>query len=142
MRRRNRNWIAAAFLLGLFALLAPASYGQTAGQADIAIQSYLLGNNHQPLFNTSGTAIDFKEFIPSLGLVHAAVEGYGGAGYAAGTNFLGLEQVHVLGWRGDFIGGDFQLSASPLKSPFTNIYTPDISGRGVRIGLSSSDRSL
>lgn len=129
-------------MLGLFVLWASVAYGQMAGQADISFQSYLLGDSHQPLYNTSGTAIDLKVFVPNLGLVHGAFEGYGGAGYAAGTNFLGLEQVPVLGWRGDFIGGDFQLAASPLKNPFTNIYTPDINGRGVRISLKRSDRSF
>jgi hypothetical protein len=122
-------------------LLAPVLQAQTVGRADVAFQGYYLGVNGQPLFSTSGTSVNFKEFLPGLGLIHGAFEGYGGAGSHMGTNFIGLEQAPIWSWHWDFVGGDFQFSSNLVDNPFTNIYTPDISARGVRIAMKRKDRS-
>jgi hypothetical protein len=86
-------------------------------------------------------ALNFKEFIPGTGLLDGNLEGYGGGGFHTGTNFLGLEQVPLWGWKWDFMGGDFQFHSNMVENPFQNIYTPDISGRGARIIVRRKNRS-
>lgn len=126
--------------MGGLALALPAQ-AQTAGQAEVALQGYYLGGNGQPLLDTSGMALTFKEFIPGVGLLDGNLEGYGGAGFHTGTNFLGIEQVPLWGWKWDVTGGDFQFHNSMVEDPFQNIYTPDLSGRGGRIVVRRKNRS-
>jgi hypothetical protein len=114
---------------------------QSAGEAEVALQGYYLGGSGQPALDTSGMAISFKEFIPGTGLLDGTLEGYGGGGFHSGTNFLGVEQVPLWGWKWDFVGGDFQFHSTMVENPFQNIYTPDISGRGARIVFRRKNRS-
>lgn len=134
--------VTLAVLGLLFLVFVPRLTGQTAGQANVALQGYYLGGSAQPLLTTSGTALEFKEFLPSAGLIHGAFEGYGGAGFHTGTSFFALEKAPILGWHWDFVGGDFQFSAKLNDNPFTNIYTPDISAQGVRIAMKRANRSF
>jgi hypothetical protein len=120
----------------------PALKAQSAGQADVALLGYYLGGNGQPLISTSGIALNLKEFLPGIGLFHASIEGYGGGGFHTGTNFLALEQAPGFGWHWDIVGGDSQFSANPIPNPFTNIYTPEISTRGIRVAMKRKDRSF
>jgi hypothetical protein len=100
-----------------------------------------MAGSGQPLLDTSGMALRFKEFIPGVGLFDGNLEGYGGNSFHTGTNFVGLEQVPLWGWKWDFRGGDFQFPSHMVESPFLNIYTPEISGRGVRIVVRRKNRS-
>jgi hypothetical protein len=122
-------------------LLAGEVRAQSVGQGEVAFQGYYLGGSGQPLLDTSGMAINFKEFVPGVGLLDGNLEGYGGAGFHSGTNFVGLEHAPIWGWKWDFIGGDFQFHSNMVENPFANIYTPDISGRGARIVVSRKNRS-
>ena len=117
-------------------------WAQSAGQAEVALQGYYLGGSGQPLLDTSGMALSFKEFIPGVGMLGGNLEGYGGGGFHPGTNFVGLEQAPLWGWKWDFIGGDFQFHYNLVENPFQNIYTPDIAGRGARIVVRRKNRSF
>src|ERR1019366_1837956 len=97
-----------------------------AGQMDFAFQGYYLGSNGQALLQTTGMAVLFKEYLPTIGLLEGAAEGYGSNGFRTGTTFVALRQAPIFGWHWDFVGGDFQFSANVVRNPFTNIYTPDI----------------
>ena len=116
-------------------------WSQTAGQADVAFQGYYLGGSGQRLIDTSGAAVNLKEVLPGVGLLHAAFEGYGGGGFHTGTSFLGLEQVPLFGWHWDFVGGDSQFSSNLVPTSSTNLYTPDISERGMRVAMKRKDRA-
>ena len=120
----------------------PALDIKSGGQADVAFLGYYLGSNGQPLIDTSGMAVNVKEFLPGIGLLHASVEGYGGGGFHMGTSFLALEQVPMFGWHWDFTGGDSQVSSNLVASALTNIYTPEISTRGLRIAVKRTGRSF
>ena len=119
---------------------APPFWSQTAGQANVAFQGYYLSGGGQPMINTSGAAFNFKEVLPGIGLLHAAVEGSGGNGFHTGTTFLGLEQAPIFGWHWDFLGGDSQLSSNLLANSINNIYAPDISTRGFSVAMKRKDR--
>ncbi|MGD1103196.1 MAG: hypothetical protein ABSA59_14165, partial [Terriglobia bacterium] len=138
------RFLAFALLLSLSMLgcLSTEAFAQSAGEAEVALQGYYLGGSGQPLLDTSGMALNFKEFIPGVGLLDGNLEGYGGSGFHSGTNFVGLEQAPLWGWKWDFIGGDFQFRSNMVENPFQNIYTPDISGRGARIVVRRKNRSL
>jgi hypothetical protein len=120
---------------------APPFWPQTAGQADIAFQGYYLSGSGQPLINASGAALNIQEFLPGIGVLHAAVEGSGGNGFHTGTMFVGIEQAPIFGWHWDFLGGDSQISSDLMSNSITNIYTPDISTRGVSVAMKRKDRS-
>jgi hypothetical protein len=118
-----------------------AEQGEAAGQAELAFQGYYLAGSGQPLLQTSGAALSFREFVHGLGLIDANAEGYGSDGFRAGTTFIALEQVPLWGWHWDFVGGDFRFSSNVVENPFLNIYTPEIAGRGVRIAVKRKDRA-
>ena len=122
------RFLAFALLLSLscWGVFSPEAFAQSAGEAEVALQGYYMGGNGQPLLDTSGMAFNFKEFIPGVGLLDGNLEGYGGSGFHSGTNFVGLEQAPLWGWKWDFIGGDFQFHYNMVENPFLNIYTPDI----------------
>lgn len=135
--------LAGAVLLSLSTLLGLSCQGfaQSAGEAEVSLQGYYMGGNGQPLVDTSGLALDFKEFIPGIGLLNANLEGYGGGGFRTGTNSVGLQQVPLWGWKWNFEGGDFQFHYNMVENPFLNVYTPDLSGRGARIVVQRKNRS-
>ncbi|MDR3677335.1 MAG: hypothetical protein P4N24_17740, partial [Acidobacteriota bacterium] len=89
----------------------PKLFAQTSGQAEVALQGYYMAGSGQPLLDTSGMALRFKEFIPGVGLLDGNLEGYGGNGFHSGTNFVSLEHAPIWGWKWDFLGGDFQFSS-------------------------------
>jgi hypothetical protein len=122
--------------------LARKAFAQTAGEAEVSLQGYYMGGSGQPLLDTSGMALNFKEFIPGIGLFDGNLEGYGGSAFHSGTNYVGLEQAPLWGWKWDFVGGDFQFHSNLVENPFLNIYTPDISGRGARIVVRRKNRSF
>ncbi|MGA3326795.1 MAG: hypothetical protein ABSF45_20205 [Terriglobia bacterium] len=137
------RFLAFALLLSLSILwcFSTKAFAQSAGQAEVALQGYYLGGNGQPLIDTSGMALNFKEFIPGVGLLDGNLEGYGGSGFHSGTNFVSLEQAPLWGWKWDFTGGDFQFHYNMVDNPFLNIYTPDMSGRGARIVVRRKNRT-
>src|SRR5208282_417647 len=65
------RFLAFALLLSLSILgcFSTKAFAQSAGQAEVALQGYYLGGNGQPLIDTSGMALNFKEFIPGVGLL-------------------------------------------------------------------------
>jgi len=133
--------LALVATLGLLASV-PNLFAQTSGAAEVALQGYYQAGSGQPLIDTSGMALSFKEFIPGTGLLDGNLEGYGGSGFHTGTNFVGLEQAPIWGWKWDFLGGDFHFISNMVENPFLNIYTPEISGRGVRIVVRRKNRSF
>ena len=138
------RFLALPILLSLSILgcLTTEAFAQSAGEAEVAFQGYYMGGSAQPLLDTSGMALNFKEFIPGVGLLDGDLEGYGGSGFHSGTNFVGLEQAPLWGWKWDFTGGDFQFHYNMVENPFLNVYTPDISGRGARIVVRRTNRSF
>ncbi|WP_263366719.1 MSCRAMM family protein [Edaphobacter bradus] len=114
---------------------------ESAGQAEVAIQGYYLTGSGQPLTETSGIAENSTQFIKGLGLITTNVEGYGGDGFRAGSLFMGLQGAPIWGWHWDFLGGDFHFSSYLVENPFSNVYTPEIAGRGVQIAMRRTDRT-
>jgi hypothetical protein len=114
---------------------------ESAGQADVAMQGYSLGGSGQQPIQTAGMAVTTTQFIPGLGLMTANVEGYGGEGFRTGNVFAGLEGTPIWGWHWDFMGGDFHFSSNLVENPFSNVYTPELAGRGLRIVMRRTNRT-
>lgn len=127
----------AVFMLHSGAIRAQES----AGQAEVAVQGYYLSGSGQPLIQTSGMAENTSQFIEGLGLFTANVEGYGGDGFRTGNLFVGLEGTPIWGWHWDFMGGDFHFNSNMVENPFSNVYTPEIAGRGARIAMRRTNRT-
>jgi hypothetical protein len=116
--------------------------GQSAGEADVAIQGYYSAGNNQPVVDTAGTSVAFRNFIPNLGMLKGSFQGWSNDGqFRTGDNFLELGGVAFLDRHWTFTGGDFRLSTNLVQNPFMNIYTPDINARGFRVQATQGERS-
>lgn len=105
------------------------------------MQGYYMTGSNQPLTETSGMAESSTQFIKGLGLLSTNIEGYGGDGFRAGNLFVGLQGTPLWGWHWDFVGGDFHFSSSLVENPFSNIYSPEIAGRGAHIVMRRTNRT-
>ncbi len=115
-------------------LIAGALHGQNRGQADVAIQGYYMGTSSQSLDSTTGTGVRFQDFIPNFGILSGSFEGYGAQNrLQTGENFLQLRGAPWMGYRWTITAGDFRAHGSLVDSPFSNIFTPEIAARGLRI---------
>lgn len=114
---------------------------ESAGQAEVAMQGYYVSGSGQPLIETSGMAENSTQFLPGLGLLTTNVEGYGGDGFRTGNLYAGLQGTPLWGWHWDFIGGDFHFSSYLVENPFSNIYSPEIAGRGAQIAMKRTNRT-
>ena len=108
---------------------------ESAGQAEVAVQGYYMSGSGQSLIQTSGMAENYSQFIDGLGLITTNVEGYGGDGFRTGNLSAGLHGTPIFGWHWDFIGGDFHFTSYMVENPFSNVYSPEIAGRGARIAM-------
>ena len=64
-------------LAGLLAALGWPALGEQRGQAEVAIQGYLLGTEGQRLSYITGVAIGFHHYYPEVGMLRGNLEGYG-----------------------------------------------------------------
>jgi hypothetical protein len=136
-----------AFTLGRTALFAQdpppdhAPVVQNAGEAEVAFQGYYLGGSGQDLVDTSGMALNFREFIGGFGLISGSLQAYGSQGdFRMGENFLDAQQLAAFGQHWRFTGGDFRIGANMVENPFTNVYDPEIGARGFRMEISRDKR--
>jgi hypothetical protein len=121
-------------------LIAAAVQGQNRGQADVAFQGYYMGASSQSLNSTTGAAIGFQNFIPNFGILSGSFEGYGAQNHLqTGDNFLQLRGAPWVGHRWTITAGDFHAPGLVVESPFTNIFTPEIVARGLRIQARHGD---
>jgi hypothetical protein len=108
---------------------------ESAGQAEVAVQGYYMSGSGQSLIQTSGMAENYSQFIDGLGLITTNVEGYGGDGFRTGNLSAGLHGTPIWGWHWDFIGGDVHFTSYMVENPFSNVYSPEIAGRGAQIAM-------
>jgi hypothetical protein len=113
----------------------------SAGQAEVALQGYYLSGSGQPFVETTGTSENYSQFIEGLGLIKANVEGYGGDGFRTGNLYAGLEGTPIWGWHWDFKGGDYHFSANMVENTFSNLYSPEIAGRGGEVAMRRTNSS-
>jgi hypothetical protein len=114
---------------------------EAAGEAELVLQGYYLGGKGQPFTSISGFAGSSSEFLPHIGLLTMGLEGYGSNGLRTGNVYVGLQGVALWNWHWDFTGGDFRFPSDLTTNPFTNLYTPEISARGARVGVKRSNRA-
>ncbi len=115
---------------------------ESAGQAEVAMQGYYMTGSNQSLTETSGMAESSSQFVKGLGLITTNVEGYGGDGFRAGNLSAGLQGTPLWGWHWDFVGGDFHFSSNLVENPFSNVYSPEIAGRGVHVVMRRTNRTF
>src|ERR1035437_9173986 len=114
---------------------------ESAGQAEVAVQGYYMSGSGRALIQTSGMAENYSQFIDGLGLITTNVEGYGGDGFRTGNLSAGLHGTPIWGWHWDFTGGDFHFSSYMVENPFSNVYSPEIAGRGALIAMRRTNRT-
>ncbi len=110
---------------------------QSGGQADIAVQGYYLAGSGQPLSDTSGASVRFRQFLPGVVLLTGVVEDYRArGGWQTCDNALELRGLAWLGYRWNLSGGDFRLAPLMVANPFTNIFYPELTLRGAMVETS------
>jgi hypothetical protein len=115
-------------------LLATPVCAQNRGEAELATQGYYLGGTSQSLLDTTGLAARFRDFLPGIGILAGSAEGYGSRNrFETGENYLELRGAPWLGQHWTVTGGDFRAPASMVEFPFFNIFTPEMTARGVEI---------
>ena len=122
-------------------LLAPTLKAQNAGQAEVALQSYYMDGSSGSVLRTSGVSVTTSQFLPGRGLLTSSIEGFASDGFRTGNIYTGLQGYAKWGWHWDFMGGDSRFSSNLVENPFNNVYSPEISARGVRIAMKRKDRS-
>jgi hypothetical protein len=124
---------AGALLATALALAAAEARAQS-GQAETAVQGYYLRTGSQLAVGTTGALFKFEEFLPNIGLLRGSLEAYQSESRVQpGDNYLQLRGLVWQGLRWNFNTGDFRASGSPLRNPFTNLFFPEISARGIQI---------
>lgn len=119
----------------------PKGPSESAGEVDVALQSYYLGGSSQST-STSGLDLKFNEFVGGFGLVTGSFQGYGNDGnLRTGEDFIDLQRLSFLGQHWRLTGGDFRLSPNLVTNPFTNIYNPEIGARGFRMEVARDKRT-
>jgi hypothetical protein len=134
-----------ARLSGVAALLIVSSgslvRADTGGEGQIAFEGYYLGGNSNQLANITGIATSFRSFFPGLGILTGNLESFDNEDkFRTGTNYIDLNGATWFGMRWRLTGGDFQVPAAPLPSPFTNVFVPELAGEGFKIEASSRTR--
>jgi hypothetical protein len=113
------------------------------GEAEVALQGYYLGTTSQSLLDTSGMATKFRDSLPGIGILAGSAEAYGSQNrFVTGENFLELRGAPWLGRRWTVTAGDFHAPAAIVEFPFFNIFTPEITARGIEIQANRPDRQF
>jgi hypothetical protein len=138
MKTRARlSSVAAVLVLGGVSLVS----ADTGGEGQIAFEGYYLAGNSNQLANITGIATSFRTFFPGFGIVTGNLESFDNQDrFRTGTNYIDLNGATWFGLRWHVTGGDFQVPAAPLPSPFTNVFLPELAGEGFKMEASSRTR--
>jgi len=130
--------------IGLLLCLAEALQAQEGGgQAEIGFQQYYLSIGSQRIANISGLALTYGQFLPDVGLVSASLSpALSNDQFRTGDDYLRLKGLPWKGQHWNFSIGDFRLPEQLLAAPFTNLYFPDIAGRGVLVEATHEGRTI
>lgn len=113
------------------------------GQAQIGFQQYYLAAGSERLANISGLTLNYSQFIPDVGLLSAGLApALSSNQFRTGDDYLRLTG---LPWKGQYwnLGiGDFYVPGQLVPSSFTNVYFPQIAGRGVSMEASHGGRTI
>src|SRR5579872_6004267 len=113
------------------------------GQAEIGFQQYYLSYGSQRIANISGLALRYSQFIPDFGLVSASVSpALSNDRFRTGDDYLSLTGLPWKGQHWNFTVGDFRLPGQLLPTAFTNIYVPEINGRGFSAASTHGSRTM
>jgi hypothetical protein len=114
-----------------------------AGQAEIGFQQYYLAVGSQSIANISGLTVNSAQFIPNVGLLSASLSpAVSSNRFRSGDNYLRLKGLPWMGQYWTFTAGDFRLPGQLLPVPFTNIYFPEIAGRGGAVEATHGNRTF
>jgi hypothetical protein len=130
---------AIPLLAAALAFCAAEARAQSGGQAELAAQSYYLRSGSRTLAGAAGAAVNFEEFLPGAGMLRGNIEAYrsGGSLHPA-DNYLQLRGFVRHGLRWNVNAGDFRVSGTLLRSPFSNLFFPEINARGVSVDAGDS----
>jgi hypothetical protein len=129
MLRKSHLLIAAVGIL--FSLAIPAKAEESAGQAEVGFQYYYLSIGAHRAADIAGISAVYREFIPSKGLLSASVSpALSNDRFRTGEDYLRLTGLPWHGHYWTFGIGDFTLTGQLVPSPFSNVYVPQIAGRG------------
>jgi len=113
------------------------------GQATVGFQQYYLSFGSQPVANISGLTLSLDQFVPNVGLLSATfVPALSNHSFRTGEASLRLKGLPWKGQYWTFSAGDFRVPGQLLPVPFTNVFIPEIAGRGAWVEATHGSRSL
>lgn len=145
IRRLNHisHALVSAILLLWMPCIAHAQSAEAPGEADVSLLGYYFGSTSQPLEDSTGVAIAYRQFLSGIGELSVTVQNYGShSGFQSGENVLQLKGVSTLGRHWDFSGGDLRIQTRRIENPFSNIFMPEITARGFEIDSSGSGKAF
>ncbi len=119
-------------ILAGLAVLASASFAQErTGEAQIGYQHYYLTNGSRRVANAAGLTLGFRQYFPKMGVLTVNLMPATSNGrFQTGMSFAELKQLPWAKQYWTFRAGDFRLPGRLQEVPFSNLYYPDIAGRG------------
>jgi hypothetical protein len=116
---------------------------ESAGQATIGLQQYYWTFGQQPVANILGLTLNYDQFIPNVGLLSASfVPALSSDRFRTGEDYLRLKGLPWEGQYWTFSAGDFHVPGQLLAVPFSNVFIPDIAGRGGWIEATHGGRTF
>src|SRR5436309_9640071 len=116
---------------------------ESAGQAEIGFQQYYLAIGSQRIANISGLTLNAAQFIPDVGLLSASLTpALSSNRFRTGDTYLRLKGLPWRGYHWTFTGGDFRLPGQLIAVPFSNLFFPEIAGRGGTVEATHGDRTF
>src|SRR5688572_20031899 len=116
---------------------------ESAGQAEVGFQYYYLAVGSQRVANISGLTVNAVRFIPDVGLLSVSLSpALSNNRFRSGDNFLRLKGLPWRGQHWTFTGGDFRIPGQLVPVTFSNLYFPEIAGRGGAVEATHGGRTF
>ena len=116
---------------------------ESAGQAEFGFQQYYLAIGSQRIANISGLTLNSAQFIPDVGLLSASLSpALSNNRFRTGDDYLRLKGLPWKGQHWTFSTGDFRVPGQLLPTPFSNLYFPEIAGRGGAVEATHAGRAV
>jgi len=113
------------------------------GQAEAGFQQYYLAIGQQRVANISGLTLSYNQFLPDIGLLSASLApAMSNNQFRTGDDYLRLKGLPWLGQHWTIGIGDFHLPGQLLPVSFTNLYFPQIAGRGASVEVTHGGRTM
>jgi hypothetical protein len=136
MRLSRTLWVA----FGCSCITIATNAQDRTGEAEVGFQQFL---NSQRVSNALGLTLGYREFIPDTGILSISLAPAAANGrFRAGESFVELKRFPWLGNYWTFRAGDFRIPGRLTDVQFSNLFYPEITGRGAWVEATHGGRTV